>query len=71
MSEQYARSELIRYGEAYNKQASADRNWTKKVEGNAERRVQKAWEQTTLWQGKCAILRHENNQLRKKLKAKQ
>ena len=68
MSEAYAKSELIRYWKAYADLSAADRSWTKKVETNAERRVQKAREQTTLWQGKCAILRHENNQLRKKLK---
>lgn len=65
MSESFARSELKRYAHAYS-ELCKDRN---KFFMDLGARIIAAREKTVLWHGKFEIVRRENNELRRQIRA--
>lgn len=67
MSEDYAKLELARYYDAWLKMETECR---KRIETNNvlnQKRILKMKDELMMWKGKFMTVKHENNQLRKKL----
>ncbi len=67
MSEDYAKSELARYYDIWLKMETECR---KRIEANNvlnQRRILRMKDELMIWKGKFMTVKHENNQLRKKL----
>lgn len=60
-------SQLLTYHAAWWKLEKDDREWRAALELRAEKERTQLKEQVTLWQGKFALVAHENNALRRKL----
>jgi hypothetical protein len=62
------RAAALQYHKAWNESEKPVRERYKERYEHWDRSIRKACEQVTHWQGKFRIVKHENNQLRKKLK---
>ena len=66
MSEEYARSELKRYAKAYSELAGEYYKLYQQRGEHYNAGMRRLREEIERWKGKFLIVKHENNQLRKK-----